>query len=77
MGPTNPAGNGTRPPARHLQDVLDGLTNAQLTERLQGFRHLLDTLPADDDVMRPLVEAMADAVASELQARPGQGKRLP
>jgi hypothetical protein len=71
MGPMN-AGNGTRPPARHLQDVLDGLSDAQLADRLRGFCQILDGLPADEDAMRPLVQAMADAVASELATRHGQ-----
>lgn len=53
----------------HLLEVLGELSDAEVAARLVGFRDMANDLPADDDTMRPTVEALRDVLAAELADR--------
>jgi hypothetical protein len=76
MGPMEPGRADLPVAARttdHLERALADLTDAQVSDRLAGFDAMLAELPADDDVMRPTIEALADVLAVELAVRQRSG----
>jgi len=60
----------------HLQAALDALRDDEMAERIAGYGQMLAELPADDDTMRPTIEALRDVLAVELRARQHGRRRM-
>lgn len=55
--------------SEHLEEVLAGMTDDEVAERIAGFESVLAGLPDDDETMRPTLTALRDVLEVELAVR--------